>query len=91
MGVARDGLRLVPGGAAIPARGSTVDPVEFQDVCLQAYEASQIPQRDVNEAIDHLPRHSLCARACARLHARDAPGQTARAAGPSRHTTTVNG
>lgn len=40
--MARDGLRLVPGGMAASVRGPVVDPEAFQDDCLQAYEASQV-------------------------------------------------
>jgi integrase/recombinase XerD len=37
----------------MPAPGSTVDPVEFQDVCLQAYEASQIARGFSQTSMDN--------------------------------------
>lgn len=40
--MARDGLRLVAGGAEPSRADIGVDPVVFQDRCLEAYQASQI-------------------------------------------------
>ena len=54
MDVAREGLRLVMGGAASTAlAASAADPVAFQDGCLLAFEASQVARGFSQTSMDN--------------------------------------
>jgi hypothetical protein len=52
--VAREGLRLVTGGAASTAPAApAADPAAFQDGCLLAFEASQVARGFSQASMDN--------------------------------------
>jgi len=48
------GLRLVPGGAVAPVAGTAIDPVAFQDLCLEGFRASQVARGFSQTTMDNV-------------------------------------